>query len=153
MLRASVVILRTILRRRRQMLYNYCYKIFCTWDKSKRTRHRFLVLCSKQLNQKLILPSEVQVLEITAHLGCLKMSFQCSSNKHKPMRDVSAPELPHTAQKNLWFGHRTGCSIASERRMTDPTTALKINVHGKVSYTTYTLHLLQVMKQCHSSWV
>lgn len=66
------------------------------------------------------------------------------------VKDVSAPELPYTAQKSLWFGHRTGWSIASERRMKDPMRALKINMHGKVSYTT---HLLQVMKQCHSLWI
>ena len=101
MLRASVVLLRTVLRRRRKMLYNYCNKVLCTWDKSKRTRDRFLVVCSKRLNQELILPSEVHVLEITAHLGCLKMSFPCNSDRHKPMREVSAPELPYTAQKSL----------------------------------------------------
>jgi len=66
------------------MLYNYCNKIFCMRDKSKRTRDRFLVVCSKWLNQELMLPSEVHVLEITAHFGCLKMSFQCSSDRHKP---------------------------------------------------------------------
>lgn len=65
------------------------------------------------------------------------------------VKDISAPELPYTAQKRLWFGHRTGWSIASERRMKDPMRALKINMHGKVSYTT---HLLQVMMQCHSLW-
>ena len=40
-LRATVVFVRV---RRRQMLYSYCNKIFCKWNKNKRTRKRSLFL-------------------------------------------------------------------------------------------------------------
>jgi hypothetical protein len=32
----------SLVRRRRQMLYNYCNKILCRWNKCKRTRQKFL---------------------------------------------------------------------------------------------------------------
>jgi hypothetical protein len=89
------------------MLYNYCNKILCRWNKCKRTRQKFLAQHSEWLNQEIVLPLEDAVLERPALTGHPKTPFKSSSDRSKRRKMVnlrskfSAPELSYAAQMNL----------------------------------------------------
>jgi hypothetical protein len=145
------------LLRRRQMLYNYCNKILCRWNKCKRTRQNFLAQHSVWLNQEIVLPSEDAVLEILALVGRPTTPFKSSSDRSKRRKSVnlrsmfSAPELSYEAQMNLRSAGEQDAAQLFKEATTTPTRASKMRRTWKVEQENVGLQLLQVTKHCPSS--